>query len=77
MRERFAGLRVLRIVPGRPAHSNPDKTASASPLRWGRFFKPFRAPGTLSGPRLSWRGGEGNDLSRDKSAWRREETGEP
>src|SRR5882672_12389970 len=38
MRERFAGLRVLRIVPGHPAHGS-DKTASASPLRWGRFFR--------------------------------------
>jgi len=38
MRERFAGLRVLRIVPGHPAHGS-DKTASASPLRWGRFFE--------------------------------------
>jgi hypothetical protein len=38
MRERFAGLRVLRIVPGSPRHDGSDKTASAPPLRWGRFF---------------------------------------
>src|SRR6267142_509647 len=37
-RERFAGLRVLRIVPGTPANGS-DKTASASPLRWGRLFQ--------------------------------------
>jgi hypothetical protein len=40
MRERFAGLRVLRIVLGPPRHkSAPTEAASASPFCWGRFFE--------------------------------------
>jgi hypothetical protein len=59
MRERFAGLRVLRSCRAALAHSSPDKTASASPYAGAVFFKPFRAPGTpLRPPQLA--GGEGN-----------------
>jgi len=38
MRERFAGLRVLRIVPGRPGTWHPRQDGLSVPLRWGRFF---------------------------------------
>jgi len=48
MRERFAGLLVLRIVPGRPRHmSAPTEAASASPLRWGRFYFEIRPVSVL------------------------------
>jgi hypothetical protein len=59
MRERFAGFRVLRIVPSPPRHMAATRRPRRSPYAGAVCLCRFRAPGTLSGPRLSWRAAKG------------------